>query len=757
MTDIPPSDKVTGIPASHILPSLKAEEDEVIRMQVKQVAHEILPLKLPKGKKIQSEHLSIILPDSKGELRDLSQLSTEIEAGVEFLEKVIESATNPAVEESERIMGLVEEVTKPVGNLSEVSQLYNRVKQSAEAFLTTELIPKQHTPDKSDLPEAFPLGPVIGLGIKGVTTLVSIGNFFLKQKEINHLEELKSLLIRDINLLDHTPGGEEKAKELKKEVIELAEKISLLEDELKDQKSEFIVNFGISMPSTAGNALLVAKWFQKIQLTAQVLVPLQIASAVSAVISAGIEMREAVKQESLHSEKLEGLQPLHQTTGDAQDFVLSLLNKRKAAFQLRLEKYKIPFNKLILSLTKGNEGSLKNLNQELEKNGIFIQQLTDRKISNPDELAEALRQDPDLKSKMLTQYVDYRDSLTTSAKDLLKMRLLEVEKINKSFFTFKSTKAKALFSIAVIVAASIITLGGLVLAGFAFPLFVFTFPGLVVALASVTSIVVGLDFLRRHKPNAFKMMLKGTYFQRWLYRVPVLLNKWRLDRAALSLKQNRQTLEFLSTKVNSIHAINKLHIEFEGHVPSSLDAFYQALSKMDSSKLTDEEVKEKLEEYRDLQQKEMFRYEMKKTASEEDVDSLEKKYANAFKRFNSVETRLKKARLKDLGLATGFKVSNKEEQKRVKAFVSQQAREKDYTYKIYDLKPIVEALIKGEFWRDPQARTLIKSYTGVDLPEDTDAILSKETEDDLAKKLEEILENSMLRSSASLKKWLHAH
>lgn len=742
MMHFPETNGPQKIPQNAVHSVSQERKKEPLKSQIARIVNETLPLKLPEGSEIRIEKLVGLLTEINAQKEQLRDISTEIEKGLKFVQNVADAAVDPVIEESENVSGVIEGVTTPLETFSALQEFYDKVHESLEAL-------SEQAPPNPNAPEGLPVGAMFGLGVKGVTTLVTLGNFFLKQKEISRLEELRDVTVRDLHLLNTTSEEAPEVVKLKQELVELTKTIDNLKEDLSNYKSDFVYNFAISAPETTGNALLVAKWLEKIKFSSQVLVPLQIASALAAVVTAGMEMREATGQTSAHSEYMEQLKPIKMS----ENLIQTLLDKRKSAFTLRLEKNAAPFNAWITRLISGGSSLEQDLQQELSENGIFLNRLvsaeTAAKIRNAADLAKALRQDPHLKDKMLVQYVENKDTLSTSAKNILRERLLEIEKLNRNFFNFKSTKAKVLFGIAVFVAASIITLGGLVLVGFTFPLFVFTIPGFVAAGATVASILIGLDFLRRHKPHAFKMVLNGTYFKRWLLRIPLLLQKWRLDRANLSLRQNLQTLKFLSAKVNSINAVHQLHLQFEGYVPSTLDRFYKELSLENLSGLSEEEKQARLEKYREIQIDEAERYDLKKLAAEEEVETLEKSYKGWLENFKAVEARLKKARLKDFGLATGHKISDKEEKKA--------AGERDYTYKIYDLRPIVQALVDGEFWKDPDTRTLFESYTAISLPGDPEEPLSKKDREMLTKKLEEILESSMLRSSASLKKWLQTH
>ncbi len=190
-----------------------------------------------------------------------------------------------------------------------------------------------------------------------------------------------------------------------------------------------------------------------------------------------------------------------------QKTIFTLLHKRKQVFEKRLERENQWFDVFL----QKHRGDFAAFRVDLKENGLHL----------PDEIASFEQITPELKSALLKQKVEIKDSLTNMAKNQLKARLQAQEEVNHKFFNFKLNASIIKYGVTVISCITTVTLT-LLMPFIAFPPLLLMIPVVLGIATSYGLISLGAYHLHQTKPNLAKVYLSLDRLNLFLNKIPLL-------------------------------------------------------------------------------------------------------------------------------------------------------------------------------------------------------------------------------------------
>lgn len=419
--------------------------------------------------------------------------------------------------------------------------------------------------------------------------------------------------------------------------------------------------------------------------------------------------------------------------------VKALLDKRQQVKNERVKEETAWFNKLINDYGDDFNG----FRQRLEKEGITF----DKGINSFDNLTLKIQQE------LIEKHIEYKDTLTITAKNQLKARLKEHEKINHKFFRFKLNTSKVLFGFTTVSCIGSIVLSAGLIAGLAFPPSLFVIPTVIGIATAVGSIAIGLYYLHKNKPN-----LTETYLK--LVPLQIIMNQVPIAFANLCLLIEELKKDWLYKEIQELadEAFNKPNEDLE--FPKG---------KIDEEIIVDQkerlaEIEGGIKEWtkiKDNYQKKID--ELNEQVLQARKDDFELKTGfNSFSKENlqKIEMKQKIAKMKvrrdELYAKTLSSLTKKERNEllslsnKIKYLEDKISKLQDKTADEFTI--IAEALIKGEFWKDPEAAKLIHKYGGVELEKELklESSMLEKNKTFLSQRLRDII----LRNSKEILEWL---
>ena len=642
-------------------------------------------------------------------------------------------------EEIDNLIRIIDSLTnaKDVQTLEQITiKLENEIEQ-LNKYLTSTNIPSEEAQLAEDVIGRFIqvqgvnklASKIVKVGAKGLsiqdarldnyqdnTELLSVAAAVLSELvDLSHLLQKNSVLNTQNEQLQRLKG--ESPQDLRK--IEHATRIvNELENEVNKLNEGFFVHAITSAPSLGEDIYGAVRIITNQAEIVGVSAGLAIGAGVAAIISAAYRLHQTKKTTESHGRHLEALKPnelLETIYHEKPDELLHIhekkqeplhLNKmhidllrkeRKKNFDARVLSSGPSFDRWISQLVEKNSRDFNQFKVELEKKGFTLSE----NILNFEDFEKELNNTPAVKASLQIKFFEHLDTLTSISKDNLRERLLASEKVNQNFFSFKLKKSKVMFGVTAVTAIAGIALSVGLIAGAVFPPALFIIPGIIGAVATFGFIGLGLYHLHNNKPNLAGTIFRFVKANILLHQIPLLFSDWRLAKAREEQSRLEGKITSLSTKVLS-----------------------------------------------DKNQKKLDRYLNAKTEADETVQFCEKRYNMYCDKIKSLEDEIVQARKDDFELNTGFKSFEK---KGAVTYIDGMAIES-----LEDLKDeftiISDALIEGEFWKDPEANAFLKKYGGVELANEVQLDTSKLGEN--SNFLSEKLRHVILRNSKELLAWL---
>jgi hypothetical protein len=538
-----------------------------------------------------------------------------------------------------------------------------------------------------------------------LTTLMDLAQLIEKNKFLG----LQKEILEDLK--------KERPQDLKKIQI-INESIQNLESEISEMGKEICLNVVLASPGVTENIYTVVKAVaEKTEIIGST-AGIAIAASITSILASGYQLYQANKQSTEHATFTEDLHPVQLpdkilspedpiTQPVINNKIYALLESRHKKLEAKIKTQEPMFSKWLNQLLNENVDDFNKFKAGLEKKGIFL----DKKITNLDDFKIEIKNNPDFKKDLQFKHCEYLDTLTSTAKTLLKTRLLEQEKVNSRFFSFKLTKSKVMFGVTVVTAIGSIALYAALLAGAVFPPILLSIPPVMAVVATVGFIGLGIYHLYHNKPNLAKTIFQFVKLNILLNKIPLLFSSWRLEKA----------------KTEEAKLQGKIDVVLKNALTSGSEI----------------EINKYLDQREEVEQKIRF---------------CEERFSKYVQKIESLENEITQARIDDFKLNTGFNSFEKkgdvvymiEEEGSVitpKAFESTENLKDEFSI-------IAEALIEGQFWRDPEAAAFLKKYSDISLDKDIQLDSSNLTQDVsfLSKKLRDVV----LRNSSEILEWLKA-
>lgn len=454
-----------------------------------------------------------------------------------------------------------------------------------------------------------------------------------------------------------------------------------------------------------------------------------------------IKFREMLEQKFNSISTLDKIDEKDLTTN--QKTIKTILNKRNKIKKERIKEESEWLEKLINDYKEDFQA----FKQRIEKEGIKL----------GDEIQSFDQLTPEIKKSVIEKHIDYKDTLTTTAKNQLKTRLKAQEEITSNFFKFKLTKSKVLFGTTTIASVTTIGLSAALIAGLAFPPAFFIIPSIIGVAATFGALAMGIYYLHKQKPNLTKTYLQMIPLQMVWNQIPLLF-------AELNLKINEWKKDSLADEIEEI-ANRILILEPEDQMAGkTLFDFPQEelLERQESDLQRANDINESVDYWttiRDNYQKHIE--DLKEVVVQARKDDFELK--TGFKSFSgenlnemSKNLTIMKEQEKELLAKTSSSLSQNE----INILKSLPNKIKYLEDKINGLQNktadeftiIAEALIKGEFWKDPEASAFISKYGGIALEKELK--LESATLDTNKTFLSQRLRDIILKNSQEILEWL---
>jgi|GEM_PF-3171349 len=645
----------------------------------------------------------------------------------------LESATNMIANVAREINSLTN--TEDIESLEQITRHLEQEIEQLNEFLSMEFPPQE----KSHLAESFISTFIYAQNKNELVSKVArisqaTGILSLPKDRLGDYKTITNYLSSASILLETLTGlssvitknnllntEKEKLKFLRetgtKLEIKRAEKIvKKLEFEISKENKKYILNVVLDSADLADAIYSAIKLVTYQADIIAVSSGLAIGSGVASIISATFKIREAGQKVVSHAKHTEDLKPfelLEKPTnltkpernkiGDVKNYeplylnqmsINLVLEERKKHFDARMKMEEPEFKKWMDQFIKEHSDDFNQLSLSAEKKGINLSE----DITSVEEFKNEISKDQSvLKNEFQIKYIENQDTLTSVAKNLLKERLLAHEKINHNFFTFKHSTSKIMFGVTVITSLGAMALVIATLAGVAFPPVLAVVPAIIGLAASFGMLALGLYNLHNNKPNLTETIFHFVKASILLNKIPLLFSSWRLARA----KENQSRIQ---EKITDI-----------------------------SSKLLTDKLKE-------------HQLTVKKQDADDAVLSCELTYNHYHEKIEELENKIIQARKDDFEL-TGFTSFKKVGHVR---FIDGKAVEDNNLKDEFTV--ISEALIKGKFWKDPEANAFLKKYGGVKLAEEVQLGSTNFEED--SNFLSEKLRHVILRNSSELLAWL---
>lgn len=734
-------------------------------------------------------------PEKK--LKNLEQAAKNLENEIEKVKKGIELLNKDITEDLGNQIGEGLVYSYQGGQtLNEVAAL---IAEQLEIFI--ELTPEE----KQKLDEH---SKVTGL-LSNASTILEIlqGSSILVQKEALILEKKALLDVKNKELQNLKPDSPE-AKKLEQEIKLIHEDLQKDIYQTNQSRANIILQSGLILPDLSANIYAAVKLFGNIANNPIISSTIGMAGSIAGVAATGIDLVKATRAEVSHikhtadltvpsvsvnpkmdkellpialkkyrereielqnksdltekekielkelPEKIANLDMRKNKTGisnikdvmevtDAQLKIFTMYQQRKITFEARLAEEAKIFDEILTS----NNDDFTKFKNALEDSGFSLKysENVDGEIQTKEITSFRDLDVKGAKEKLLASNVDRKDTMSVMAKNQLRARFQASEEVNHKFFSFKRARSTAFFGVSIVTSIATISMATLTLAAVAFPPALLAIPAVLGVAATVGSIAIGLYHLHKHKPNIAKTIIT-------LVKPRIMLNQLRVIYTEFNLLIEEIKQSFLDSKV-------------EDFAKRWFDA------NSNGAQIKDKE-KENFMIERDAAQAELDEsvkyWNDRKAKYETKIADLENEIIEAKKRdydktgFKSFEldnpSRLEKFQKRFNELENKFIDSNSLTAKESTEYdeltrsINKIKNDKKWKGGKDDFYMLAEALIEGEFWKDPEAAEFIKKYGGVQLEKELK--LHSETKDKDIEFLHSKLTGVILRDSSEILKWV---
>jgi hypothetical protein len=199
--------------------------------------------------------------------------------------------------------------------------------------------------------------------------------------------------------------------------------------------------------------------------------------------------------------------------------------------------------------------------------------------------------------------VKKKEMLSVSIRNALRAFSFKKDEIDKGFLSLALTKARAIFTTAVVVATAIIVLKVLLLVGIIASSAALSATGFGVLAVVALFIIIGAAYLYWKKPNIFMTYVKGVQSKLFFWSLPLAIQKYRLHYSVLETKKQSENINVIALRVLEIEKL--LQHGTDSEIEEFSQEYFWSLSRIipgykDSK--TVEEHKEILRKYQsDLQ------------------------------------------------------------------------------------------------------------------------------------------------------------
>ncbi len=422
--------------------------------------------------------------------------------------------------------------------------------------------------------------------------------------------------------------------------------------------------------------------------------------------------------------------------------IFDMYHRRRQVFEARFAEE----SKLFDEIRQDNNNDFAAFKEALSNNGISLKypvevdgEILTKEITSFNDLDVK-----GVKDKLLKGNVDRKDTLSVMAKNQLKARFQASEEINHKFFSFKRLRSQAFFGVSVLTSIATISTTALTLAAVAFPPALLAIPAILGIAATVGAIALGLYHLHKHKPNIAETIVKMVKPRIMLNQTLILFSEFNLKIAEFSQYLLEKKVDaFANSKFDQENLKTENPNEFVTYMGRNEYFSDEGFFKDITAEQT--EIDDKVKYWTD-----------KKANYEKNIAGLEEKIIEARKKdfdrtgfdsFGTVRIKNLEKREKELLEKPDLTTQEGAELLKVQNEIGKLAREKKDDFYV-----LAEALVEGEFWKDPEAAAFIKKYGGVELEKELK--LHSETKSGDIEFINQKLRAVILRNSGEILKWV---
>lgn len=502
---------------------------------------------------------------------------------------------------------------------------------------------------------------------------------FQKRNQMKSSETKLVELKKEYRKLKDSGSAEAPTKKL--EIDKLTNEIKNQSNELSAVGKSLAVGGLLSLPQLLATTQQVVEWVGKLPQMTQLASALAIPVAIAGAIGAGLAMRSAVQAEALHAKTVKDLETTTVTFPEirpspmamrilgnereanemwapTRSIVQATIDKRKEVFEARRHATEVwlegMLNKVESRVNLTSKEKFATLVSELKKKNINI---NESDFENEENKIEAFKKrllvDKKFYADVVEQVTERKDALSQIAKNNLKARLAQNERVSKGFFSFKTVLSKVAFGIAIVSGAIAITAAVAALAAITLPVIVVLLPTLIGFAAIGGQCAAGLSYLLANKPSMFKCVIQGAKADLILNKFQKTLREWRLAKKQWLIEQNNKKLELLDEADVASIGLAEIETLDENKIPKDLRSIFVNLKKdlKKSAQVLSSEDSAKFERERERLQK---KYEEQKAALTPQIEKYEEQVAFQHERIQRIQTRLENARLLDFLRNSGY-------------------------------------------------------------------------------------------------------
>lgn len=521
------------------------------------------PIKIPKEKNVESSKTEI-----KQEIKNIFLYLISINYQISSLIKVFQEFHKVDTAEIKdyhvvtKLISKASSLAEEIGKMPEFKEVLTQMRSESQVIQNLHNNQIENEKNKTKV-KAVVQSIMVLRGVNDLASRVSkfLENFFpISSAELKEYQKITSLLtdsLKKIKFISEIINLVNDSKLLKMQKKELAnidrtllsssdvEKINKIEEEIKklsfniDKMNENLLFKTIYLiPEVADNIYSYVRHFGKVKDIAPISTGIFVAGNIAEVVSAGHDVYKKNQLGLAHEYHVADLQaPVvdlvqsntpTQYINDIKDFenatqkkVITLFYKRKINFEKRMEIENQRFENL-LKLHAGDFAAFK------------------KAIPLPENINSFAAITPKIRSEIVKERIEIKDTMTRMAKDQLKARLNAQEQINHKFFNFKRNASIIKYGVTVIscITAVILTI---LMPVVALPPLLFMIPVAMGIASSYGLIALGAYHLNQTKPNLAKVYLSFDRIGLALNKIPLTYAEYKLK----SLKENQdQTYDY---------------------------------------------------------------------------------------------------------------------------------------------------------------------------------------------------------------------